>query len=167
VRRWTKPEDGHLQSWAGKKTYAAIAADLGRTVGQVSCRARRLGIVRKRPWTWGDLAYLRDQAGKIADREIAVALDRTEMAISKKVSALYSPRRGAGPAGRRDRAGPPLRRWAEWEEDYLRRHSAAQTNAEIAANLGRTAAAVAVRACRLGVVRSSSGGARPCLTPTP
>lgn len=90
-RAWTPEEDKVLLAGikAGK-TYAQIAAELGRSEPSVLKRTQRLRVSKSasRPWTQEEMAYLRKHWGRQTAEETARVLGRSIDAVRGKAHAL-------------------------------------------------------------------------------
>lgn len=90
-RAWTLEEDKVLLAGikAGK-TYAQIAAELGRSEPSVLKRTQRLRVGKStsRPWTQEEVAYLRKHWGRQTAEETARVLGRSIDAVRGKAYAL-------------------------------------------------------------------------------
>ena len=144
-RRWTADEDAAIERMRAEgKTAQEIAAQIGRTRVAVERRAQCLGLEHvKRAWTVAErrrLVALYEQG--LSRDEIAAQLNRTTVAIKDALDIEINPRERLH-----------LRRWAAWEDRVIRGGWSEQTDAQLAAALGRTAAAVKARRCKLGLHR--------------
>lgn len=90
-RAWTPEEDKVLLAGikAGK-TYAQIAAELGRSEPSVLKRTQRLRVSKSasRPWTQEEVAYLRKHWGCQTAEQIAMTLGRSIDAVRGKAHIL-------------------------------------------------------------------------------
>jgi hypothetical protein len=107
---WSSREDAYLTRWHRKKTGAAIADALGRTISSIDHRARSLGIAYSAsgPWLPKHDALLRRWYLKRSLRQIARALRRTPRAVAnraRKIRIVRSLRRNRTSVRKRMKRG--------------------------------------------------------------
>ncbi|MCE2504204.1 MAG: hypothetical protein J4G05_09140 [Chlorobi bacterium] len=137
------------KSWVirnlGKIAYLNMAKSLGVSPQVVQKIAHANGYRPKpnmRPWTKGDIAYLRKSYGKKSRKEIAMALGRSVATVQTKASDLQL----TNP----DQHGKH-RSWLRQEEQKVKRLYGKKTHKEIAEILGRSVASVAGKIAMLGI----------------
>lgn len=142
-RTWTEQERAYIAAHYGEMPAKVLATRLGRTVAAVHGYTTRYGLSYQR-WTDDEQQYLREHYRE-GDTITSIHLGRTVSAIRWKrtrlgLSFFHAVRRT----------------WTQSDDDYIRTHYPDEPAADIARALGRTKAAVARRAGRLSVRKSSA-----------
>ncbi len=89
LRLFTRAEDRALRrAYAAGGIAAALAACPSRSRSSILHRAQRLGVRRRRRWTWRDDDRLRDLWGEHTVAQIARALERTELTVYWRAQTL-------------------------------------------------------------------------------
>jgi transposase-like protein len=164
---WTEAEDARLLEMRGAKLPAPqIAAALGRPVGAVYVRARKLSsrVMDRAVWTPKEDAHLvaMVREGRLVDAEIAEAMDRSYASVRWRIKALdlkgARPPKAVAPRAEPDRPKrarrAPASGMSTWKPEELERLAAlaeggAVSIAEAADDIGRPIAGVRAKAREL------------------
>lgn len=155
-RPWTEAEDDTLRREYGRTPAAALADRLDRTPAAVGHRAAVLGLPPKRAtehrdWTEAEERQLVEWWGTVGHREIAAKLGRTVPGVRAKGGALGLRTPRAAYARKPRPFAPP---WSEGDTAALRvEYATADDLPALAARLGRTVAAVVLKANSIGLTR--------------
>lgn len=145
---WTADEVAVLRrEYPACADLAALAARLGKTPGAIKCRAARLGLRRRQPWTDSQRAIVRERYRRDGAAAVARTIGRTvrqvhQMAVTLGLSD-HHPRVSAG-----DRA------------TIRRLNAEGWSDAEIAAELGRDRHVVGRHRRRMGLADNAASERR-------
>ena len=173
---WTQKEIKYLiKNWKTSNC-TTIAKELGRKEQSCYDKAHNLGLkkrnitsgsikdkraitIRKNAlaskWTTSEVNFLRENAGKLTDREISEKLGKTIPAVYCKRRSLEKVKNPRPAVDAKEIKAKHFKSWSKEEESLLKEEFNKTPIKELAQVLGRTEDAVKVRAYTLGLIPTS------------
>jgi len=137
---WSGEEEELLRTLFPATPNEEIAEVLGRSLGAVCGKSRKLGLRKMEIWMETEDELLKGLYRTLSYEQLAKQLGRSRSSVQIRVITLGLESK--------------VENWAEEEIDYLQRTHSLMTYQTIAKELGRTWKAVAAKADKMGFIKS-------------